>query len=201
MKVILASASSSRTTLLQQAGIPHDVEISGVDEESEQFSVLSPSAMVVALAESKARAVAAAHADENVLVIGADSTLEFEGAAMAKPELPEVALAWWKRYVGKKGLLHTGQAVIDVAKSKIASSLSTTEITFANISEEEMRAYIDTKEPLFLAGGASLDGIGAPYIAHINGDATGVLGLSMNHLRALCEELGFPWRTLRVNAQ
>ena len=71
--------------------------------------------------------------------------------------------------------------------------------TFADISEEEIRSYISTHEPLFLAGGASLDGIGSPYISRIAGDASGVLGLSMNHLRVLCEELGYPWHTLRAS--
>lgn len=196
--MILASASTARTSLLKNAGIDHLVEVSGVDEESGEFSRLSPKEMVVALANAKATAVAKNHAGEDALIIGADSTLEFEGKSMAKPERPEVAISWWRAYVGKSGLLHTGQAVIDVAQEKTLSSLSTTEITFADISEEEIRSYIATEEPLLLAGGASLDGIGAPYIAHINGDASGVLGLSMTHLRELCEELGHPWRTLRT---
>lgn len=199
MRIILASASSARTKLLTEARIPHQVEVSGIHEEAEPFIKLKPSEMVLALAYEKARAIAEQHAGEQVLVIGADSTLEFEGRAMAKPESAEVAIEWWRSYVGKSGLLHTGQTVIDVASGRSVSALSTTEITFANISEEEIRAYIATEEPIFLAGGASLDGIGSPYIARISGDATGVLGLSMNHLRALCEELGHPWRTLRAS--
>lgn len=199
MRIILASASSARTKLLTEARIPHQVEVSGIHEEAEPFIKLKPSEMVLALAYEKARAIAEQHAGEQVLVIGADSTLEFEGRAMAKPESAEVAIEWWRSYVGKSGLLHTGQTVIDVASGRSVSALSTTEITFANISEEEIRAYIATEEPIFLAGGASLDSIGSPYIARISGDATGVLGLSMNHLRALCEELGHPWRTLRAS--
>lgn len=199
MRIILASASSARTKLLTEARIPHQVEVSGIHEEAEPFIKLKPSEMVLALAYEKARAIAEQHAGEQVLVIGADSTLEFEGRAMAKPESAEVAIEWWRSYVGKSGLLHTGQTVIDAASGRSVSALSTTEITFANISEEEIRAYIATEEPIFLAGGASLDSIGSPYIARISGDATGVLGLSMNHLRALCEELGHPWRTLRAS--
>lgn len=199
MRIILASASSARTKLLTEARIPHQVEVSGIHEEAEPFIKLKPSEMVLALAYEKARVIAEQHAGEQVLVIGADSTLEFEGRAMAKPESAEVAIEWWRSYVGKSGLLHTGQTVIDAASGRSVSALSTTEITFANISEEEIRAYIATEEPIFLAGGASLDGIGSPYIARISGDATGVLGLSMNHLRALCEELGHPWRTLRAS--
>ena len=199
MKIILASASSARTKLLAEAKIPHDIEVSGIDEESEQFVTLAPSAMVISLSQEKARAIANRHPGEHVLVIGADSTLEFEGRTMAKPESAEVAISWWQKYVGKSGALHTGQTVIDVAAGKSKSSLSTTEITFAKISEEEIRSYIATEEPIFLAGGASLDGIGSPYISHISGDATGVLGLSMNHLRKLCEELGHPWHRLRAS--
>lgn len=199
MRVILASASSSRTRLLREALIPHTVEISGVHEESDDFTKLKADEMVIALAQAKAKAVADKHSGEDVLVIGADSTLEFEGRSMAKPETADVAISWWQKYVGKSGLLHTGQTVIDATNMKSKSSLSTTEVTFAHISDEEIRSYIATKEPLFLAGGASLDGIGAPYIAHISGDASGVLGLSMNHLRKLCEDLGHPWHSLRAS--
>jgi len=199
MKIILASASSSRTKLLAEAKLPHTVEVSGIDEEQEKFLQLSPAKMVVALSEAKAAAVAANHAGEEVLVIGADSTLEFAGISMAKPQSAEVAFSWWREYVGKSGLLHTGQTVIDVAKNKSVNALSTTEITFAQLNEDEIHSYIATEEPLQLAGGASLDGIGSPYISHISGDATGVLGLSMNSLRELCEELGYPWRTLRAS--
>lgn len=199
MRVILASASTSRARLLREALIPHTVEISGVHEESDEFATLKPGEMVVALSQAKAMAIAEKHHGEKVLVIGADSTLEFEGRSMAKPESADVAISWWQKYVGKSGLLHTGQTVIEAATMKSKSSLSTTEITFANISEDEIRSYIATKEPLFLAGGASLDGIGSPYIAHISGDASGVLGLSMNHLRSLCEDLGHPWHSLRAS--
>lgn len=199
MKVILASASAARTRLLTEARIDHTVEISGVDEESSQFNSLAPRDMVIELSKAKAEVVAKKYQGQARLVIGADSTLEFEGRSMAKPESEEVANRWWQNYVGKSGLLHTGQTVIDAANLKSRSALSTTEITFADISEEEIRSYISTQEPLFLAGGASLDGIGSPYISRIAGDASGVLGLSMNHLRVLCEELGYPWHTLRAS--
>lgn len=199
MKIILASASASRARLLREAQIPHEIEVSGIDEESSQFSTLDPAKMVLALATAKAEAVAARHAGEQGLVIGADSTLEFEGRTMAKPENPEVAISWWRSYVGKSGLLHTGQSVIDIASGREVHALSSTEITFAKISDAEISDYVATKEPLMLAGGASLDGIGAPYIAHINGDATGVLGMSMNILRELIEELGYQWRTMRAS--
>jgi septum formation protein len=199
MRVILASASTTRARLLREALIPHTVEISGVHEESNEFAALAPSEMVVALSQAKAAAVAVKHFGEEILVIGADSTLELDGRSMAKPESAEVAISWWRNYPGKTGLLHTGQTVIDAKDMKSRSSLSTTEITFADISEEEIQSYVATEEPLLLAGGASLDGIGSPYIAHISGDASGVLGLSMSHLRALCAELGYSWRSLRAS--
>lgn len=198
MEIILASASSARTKLLRDAKIPHSVVVSGIDEEAGEFTALSPSEMVLALATAKARAVASMNTGRNVLVIGADSTLEFDGRAMAKPGKAEVAISWWQNYRGRSGRLHTGQSVIDVAKGESASALSTTEISFAQLTDEEIRSYIATEEPLSLAGGASLDGIGSPYISHISGDASGVLGLSMNHLRELFSQLGYPWHSLRA---
>ena len=130
MKIILASASTARTKLLSEAKIPHSIQVSGVDEESEEFARLTPADMVLALSLAKATAVAAQHRGEEALVIGADSTLEFQGMSMAKPQTAEIAISWWRNYVGKSGLLHTGQTVIDVVKNKTVSALSTTEITF-----------------------------------------------------------------------
>ena len=101
MKIILASASTARTKLLTEAKIPHDIEVSGVDEESKTFAQLTPAKMVLALSAAKAAAVAQTHVGEELLVIGADSTLEFQGVSMAKPQTAEIAISWWRNYVGK----------------------------------------------------------------------------------------------------
>jgi len=195
-KVILASASPARLQLLKSAGIFAEVKVSGVDEELPEFLNLPPIQMVVALARAKAQAVAS-HLNGDLLIIGADSTLEFEGKNIGKPATSDEAFSLWNSYRNKSGTLYTGQVVIDASNGAIAERVSATKITFANVSDEEIDTYIKTGEPLQVAGGATLDGIGSPFISRIEGDATGVIGLSMPDLFEMVTSLGHSWHKLR----
>jgi septum formation protein len=152
--------------------------------------------MVVALAKAKALAVASSLKGDQ-LVIGADSTLEFEGKNVGKPATSDEAFSLWNSYRNKSGVLYTGQVVIDLSNGAMAERVSATKITFANVSDEEINAYIKTGEPLQVAGGATLDGIGSPFISRIEGDATGVIGLSMPDLFEMVTSLGHSWHKLR----
>ena len=90
--VVLASASPSRKRLLESCGINPEIMVSGVDEEDPKLSSLSPSELVIALAILKAHTVKDS-AGSNALVIGCDSTFEFEGQSLGKPVTPENAIA------------------------------------------------------------------------------------------------------------
>ncbi len=195
-KVILASASPARLQLLKSAGIFAEVRVSGVNEELPEFLDLPPIEMVAALAKAKALAVASSFNGDH-LIIGADSTLEFEGKNIGKPTNPDEAFALWASYRNKSGILYTGQVVIDASNRAISERVSATKITFANINDEEIDAYIKTGEPLQVAGGATLDGIGSAFISRIEGDATGVIGLSMPDLFEMVTSLGHSWHKLR----
>ena len=195
-KVILASASPARLQLLKSAGIFAEVRVSGINEELSEFLSLPPIQMVVALAKAKALAVASTLQGDH-LIIGADSTLEFEGKNVGKPATSDEAFSLWNSYRNKSGTLYTGQVVIDLSNGAMAERVSTTKITFADISDEELKAYIKTGEPLQVAGGATLDGIGSPFISRIEGDATGVIGLSMPVLFEMVTSLGHSWHKLR----
>ena len=198
-KVILASASPARLQLLKSAGIFAEVKVSGVDEELPEFLNLPPIQMVVALAKAKARAVASS-LNGDLLIIGADSTLEFEGKNIGKPATSDEAFSLWNSYRNKSGTLYTGQVVIDASNGAIAERVSATKITFANVSDEEIDAYIKTGEPLQVAGGATLDGIGSPFISRIEGDPSGIIGLSLPLLRRAVNSLGLSWNSIAKSA-
>jgi septum formation protein len=193
-QVILASQSPSRKKLLESAGIPFDVMVSGVDEESPEITALTPSEMVIALAILKAHTVKNTfNVGDNALIIGCDSTFEFEGESLGKPLTHANAVARAKRMRGKNGLLHTGHCIIDTAQGIEVTDISTARVFMADMSDDEIEAYVSTGEPLELAGGFSLDGISAPFISRIEGDPSGIIGLSLPTLRTMVRSIGLNW--------
>ena len=196
VQIILASSSPSRLRLLESAGITPKVLVSGVDEESSEFDLLSPSELVIALAILKAHTVKEI-APENSLIIGCDSTFEFNGKSLGKPGNRENAIARCKELSGKSGYLHTGHCLIDLKQGIELSERSTSKVQFAQMTEVEIIDYVDSGEPLNVAGGFTLDGLSAPFITNIEGDPSGIIGLSLPLLRKMIISLGYSWPELK----
>ena len=192
LEIILASASPSRLRLLTSAGITPTIIVSGVDEEDSAYSQLSPRELVVALAIVKAHTVKE-KVNYPALIIGCDSTFEFEGESLGKPGTVENAIARAKKLSGKSGVLHTGHCFIDTDKGIEISDVVSTRVHFATLSDEEIEGYVATGEPLNVAGGFTLDGLSAPFIAGIEGDPSNVIGLSLPLLRNVINSLGYSW--------
>ena len=196
VQVILASSSSSRLRLLESAGITPKVLVSGVDEEASEFDLLTPADLVIALAILKAHTVKE-KAPENSLIIGCDSTFEFNGKSLGKPGSRENAIARCKELSGKSGYLHTGHCLIDLKQGIELSERSTAKVQFAQMTEAEIIDYVDSGEPLNVAGGFTLDGLSAPFITNIEGDPSGIIGLSLPLLRKMIISLGYSWPELK----
>ena len=196
VQVILASSSSSRLRLLESAGITPKVLVSGVDEEASEFDLLTPAELVIALAILKAHTVKE-KAPENSLIIGCDSTFEFNGKSLGKPGSRENAIARCKELSGKSGYLHTGHCLIDLKQGIELSERSTAKVQFAQMTEAEIIDYVDSGEPLNVAGGFTLDGLSAPFITNIEGDPSGIIGLSLPLLRKMIISLGYSWPELK----
>lgn len=196
-RIILASASPSRKRLLESAGITPEILVSGVNEEDPDLLALAPSEMVIALAIMKAHTVRNSHdIGADALVIGCDSTFEFEGENLGKPLTREAAIERAKKMRGKSGYLHTGHSVIDTAQEIEVSDISTSKVTFVDMTDREIEQYVDSGEPLQVAGGFTLDGRSAPFISHIDGDPSGIIGLSLPTLRKIMINLGLEWGDL-----
>ena len=196
VQVILASSSASRLRLLESVGITPKVLVSGVNEEASEFDSLSPSELVIALAILKAHTVKES-AQENSLIIGCDSTFEFNGKSLGKPGNRENAIARCKELSGKSGYLHTGHCLIDLKQGIELSERSTAKVQFAQMTEAEILDYVDSGEPLNVAGGFTLDGLSAPFITNIEGDPSGIIGLSLPLLRKMIISLGYSWPELK----
>ncbi|SCE74489.1 Maf family protein [Micromonospora mirobrigensis] len=191
LRLVLASQSPARRKLLQAAGIEPDVLVSGVDESQ----VVSDRAedLCLELARLKAQAVLGRlrrSPDERTLVLGCDSVLGFDGEIFGKPDDPADATRRWERMRGRSGVLHTGHCLIDVADGSRAERVASTTVHFADISDEEIAAYVATGEPLAVAGAFTIDGLGGAFLTGIEGDPGTVVGLSLPLLRDLLGELG-----------
>lgn len=196
VQIILASASPSRLRLLESVGITPSILVSGVDEDASEFESLSPAELVIALAILKAHTVKD-KAHVNSLIIGCDSTFEFEGKSLGKPVTKTKAIERCKQLSGKTGYLHTGHCLIDLRQGIELSERSTAKVQFAQMTDAEIIDYVDSDEPLNVAGGFTLDGLSAPFITKIEGDPSGIIGLSLPLLRKMIISLGYSWPELK----
>ena len=196
-RIVLASASASRRRLLESAGLKPTIMVSHIDEETDFFNAMKPTDMVIALAITKAHTIRE-QIDFPAIVIGSDSTFEFDSQSLGKPATPEIAIERASRVRGNSGLLHTGHCIIDTTKDKEISSIVTTKVTFDNMTDAEITDYVATGEPLHVAGGFTLDGFSSPFIPSIEGDYTNVVGISMPFVRKAFEQLGYSWPEVKA---
>ena len=190
-RLVLASASESRRRLLEDAGFAPQIIASRVDESGVEH--LNPAEAVLELAQRKARAVAAEvcrTGGADAVVVGCDSMLELNGAALGKPNSPAEAIQRWREMSGRAGVLHTGHCVVDTGTGREAAATDGAIVRFGHPSDRELAAYAATGEPLQVAGAFTLEGRSAPWIDGIEGDAGTVRGLSLPVLRRLLAELG-----------
>ena len=195
--LVLASRSSSRRRLLESAGLKPTVIVSDVDEETDFFNSMTPEDMVIALAITKAHTVRE-QITYPAIIIGCDSTFDFEGNSLGKPGLAHIAKERAQRVRGKSGYLHTGHCVIDTSQGREISDRITTKVTFAEMTDGEIDDYIESGEPLHVAGGFTLDGFSSPFIPSIEGDYTNVVGISMPFLRSALNQLGYSWPEVKL---
>ena len=199
--IILASNSPRRRELLQQAGFPFTVIPSKINEV---ITKAEPEEIVQELSGQKAEDVFQSLKDEvkeKSIVLGADTVVACEklkespGMAaqeiantglqiMGKPKDQEEAFDMLKKLQGKSHFVYTGVTLVWQEKGKIEreSFAVGTKVVFYPMTDEEIWAYIETKEPMDKAGAYGIQGKGAVYIKEIRGDYNNVVGLPLGEL-------------------
>jgi septum formation protein len=198
-RLVLASASPARLATLRAAGVEPEAVVSGVEEDGVDGG--SPAGTALLLARRKAQAVANRLGADRLhvgqeLVLGCDSVFELDGRAYGKPTDTADAVARWQAMRGRSGVLHTGHHLVDLDSDREVGALASTLVTFAAVTDEEIEAYVGTGEPLRVAGGFTIDGLGGPFVRSVEGDPHTVVGLSLPLLRVLLADLDIAWTSL-----
>ena len=129
-------------------------------------------------------------------MLGCDSVFEMDAAAHGKPGSADRAAERWWAMRGRTGTLHTGHHLIDLGSDRAVSAVESTAVTFADIGDDEVEAYVATGEPLGVAGGFTIDGLGGPFVERVDGDPHAVVGVSLPRLRRMLVSLGHAWPDL-----
>lgn len=197
MRVVLASASPARLSVLRGAGLDPTVEVADLDEAALLAALpdASPAEKVTTLAGAKATTVARRIADvhPDAVVIGCDSMLHIHGDLVGKPADARQARERWRAMAGGRGELVTGHAVlrtVDGEIDRVAEGHAVTGVRFAEPSDAELDAYLATGEPLAVAGAFTLDGLGGWFVEGIDGDPSNVIGISLPLTRKLLAGVG-----------
>jgi septum formation protein len=180
MKLVLASASPRRKELLAQIGITPFIEPSTIVEK---VTSTVPEEVVLELSSQKAQDVAQ-HQEAGTIVIGADTVVALDGQILLKPVSHEDAYRMISMLQGRNHQVYTGVTMVYCGQpeNKVKSFVEKTEVTVYPMSEEEIKAYAFSEEPMDKAGAYGIQGNYAAFVKGIAGDYTNVVGLPVGRV-------------------
>lgn len=193
-RVILASQSPRRRELLRLIGIAHEVAPADLDESA--LPEEAPAAHAERLAREKALTIARRSPD--AVTIGADTIVVIDGQILGKPRDREDARRMLALLSGRTHTVYTAVAV--ARGEELVSSVEDVAVTFRPLDAQDIRAYIDTGEPLDKAGAYGIQGFGATIVERIDGDYFAVMGLAIVRLVRLLERVGVRYDFGRLSA-
>jgi septum formation protein len=171
--LILGSGSPRRAELLRASGFAFDVEAANIDETPRAGE--PPAAYTQRVARDKARHVAASHAGENVVVLGADTEVVLGRRVLGKPADEEDARRMLRTLAGQVHEVLT--AVILLGSGREAAEVVTTRVWFTPMTADEIDWYVASGEPMDKAGAYAIQGLGARFVERIEGSWSNVVGL------------------------
>ncbi|CAH1386186.1 Maf family protein [Candidatus Nitrotoga sp. M5] len=198
-RVYLASQSPRRRELLKQIGINFETLLlrsslsrkMDVDETPRKNE--SPEAHVQRVCQEKVSAGWIFQRSRNLFplpVLAADTSVILDGKIIGKPQDREQAVATLRVLSGRQH--HVLSAVAVSFEERTEMRLSVSKVTMAKLTEERIRRYILTSEPLDKAGAYAIQGHAAVFIQHIDGSYSGVMGLPLFETAELLQIFGYP---------
>ncbi|MGF0032918.1 Maf family protein [Bariatricus sp. SGI.154] len=181
MRYILASASPRRKELMEQAGFRFEVIPSTVEEK---ITKTIPSEVVMELAAQKAQDVFEHHGTKDCVVIGADTVVVYRDEILGKPADKAEAYDMLSMLADRTHQVYTGVSLIISKKGQVHTKTfyESTDVTFCPICKEDLRAYVESGDPLDKAGAYGIQGTFAIHVKCIKGDYNNVVGLPVCRL-------------------
>ena len=184
--LVLASGSPRRSALLREAGVRFEVQAPNIPEVQQPGE--APVDTAARLAREKALAVARQIDGPRRLVLGADTIVFVDGAALGKPVDAADAERLLRRLLGRQHRVVTAVAVVTSDTLAVRETAVVSEVVMREADAEELRAYVDTGEPLDKAGAYAAQGEGRRFIERIEGSVSNVIGLPVEETLALLAE-------------
>lgn len=186
-EIVLASGSPRRKELLSSLGLNFKIIKSDYDEniENKEFS----NELIIHLAEEKVKDVAI-KVKKPSIIIGADTVVIIDNQILGKPVDEADAFNMLKKLSGRTHKVVTAISIFDNSINKIYSEAVTSEVTFKNLSDKEIKNYIKTGEPMDKAGSYGIQAYGALFVKSINGCYFNIVGLSIFKLSEMLKEFG-----------
>ncbi|TCS34352.1 septum formation protein [Paucimonas lemoignei] len=193
-RLILGSSSKYRQELLARLGLPFEVCKPDIDEAPRNGE--TPEATALRLALEKAQAVA--RQNPGALVIGSDQVATLDGAQIGKPGTQEKALQQLQTMRGRQVIFHTALCLWDDRKSAERDAAQVecvpSYVTFRNLPDEELDAYLRIEQPYDCAGSAKNEGLGIALLEKIEStDPTALTGLPLIALTTMLRRAGVPF--------
>ncbi|QSX33231.1 septum formation inhibitor Maf [Shewanella avicenniae] len=190
MKLVLASASPRRRELLAQlglgvAGFSFDVLATDIDESAREGELAAD--FVTRLALQKAQAGLALVADNSAAVLGSDTIVVVGERVLGKPQTAQDAFTMLRSLSGATHRVMTAVAL--VSATQMLQTLVTTDVTFTEMTDAQIHAYIATGEPMDKAGAYGIQGLGGSFVSRIDGSYSAVVGLPLVETRSLLQQM------------
>ena len=182
--IILASKSPRRKQLLSMMGLEFTVQTADIDETMDPSQ--TPAHEVAAVSARKAEKIAAQHPQD--VIVSADTIVVIDGKILGKPKDEQDAARMLRLLSGGTHTVYTGLTVH--ANGKENTQVVSTGVTFRALSDAEIAAYIETKEPMDKAGAYGIQGYGSMFVSHLDGDYFCVMGLPVCTLAGMLRDAG-----------